>query len=88
LAKPRLQRAHDVMQGGVGRGEVPAMSRSLSAGKCMSTRLATAERDAIFRISPMTKPVTAVAAMMLANECKPYGMPIRFRRTDTRDPRA
>src|SRR4051794_16456548 len=78
LSKSRLERMRDVMNGYVERGEVPGLvtlvSRrgetcvdtlgSLAAGSSQPMR-----RDSLFRISSMTKPVTAVAAMILVEEC-------------------
>jgi CubicO group peptidase (beta-lactamase class C family) len=79
LSKRRLERMHSIMAGYVADGSVPglvtAVSRrgeahvdvigSKSVGKSDPMR-----RDTIFRITSMTKPVTAVAAMILVEECR------------------
>ena len=78
LSAARLKRLHDVMTGYVERGEVPGLVTlvarrgeghvdaigTVAGGSDEPTR-----RDTIFRISSMTKPVTAVAAMILLEEC-------------------
>jgi CubicO group peptidase (beta-lactamase class C family) len=79
LSEARLGRMHEVMAGYVERGEVPGLvtlvcrrdevhvdaigTMSLGAGEPM-------RRDTIFRIASMTKPITAVAAMILIEECR------------------
>jgi CubicO group peptidase (beta-lactamase class C family) len=77
LSKARLRRMHDVMAGHVDdsmpglvslvsrRGEVhvDAIGKMAIDGPPMA-------RDTIFRITSMTKPVTAVAAMILVEQCK------------------
>jgi CubicO group peptidase (beta-lactamase class C family) len=79
FSRSALRRLHDIMAGYVERRDVPGvvlligkrgvvhadvMGRiSLEGSKAM-------RRDTIFRIASMTKPVTAVAAMMLVEECK------------------
>jgi CubicO group peptidase (beta-lactamase class C family) len=76
--KPRLGRIHDVMTRYVECGAVPGLVTlldrggevhvdvigSLAAGGSEPMR-----RDTIFRISSMTKPITAVAVMLLVEEC-------------------
>src|SRR5271156_832134 len=78
FSKARLDRMHDVMAGYVERGEVPGIVSLVaragevhvdSVGK-ISTGGDPVRRGTIFRISSMTKPVTAVAAMILVEECK------------------
>jgi CubicO group peptidase (beta-lactamase class C family) len=75
----RLARLQRVMSGYLERGELPGLvlllsrygalhtevlgSRSLASGEPM-------QRDTLFRIASMTKPVTAVAAMILVEECR------------------
>jgi CubicO group peptidase (beta-lactamase class C family) len=70
---------HDVMAGYVERGEVPGLvtlisrrgevhvdaigAQSLGGGAPM-------QRDTLFRISSMTKPITAVATLILVEECR------------------
>jgi CubicO group peptidase (beta-lactamase class C family) len=60
---------HDVMAGYVERGEMPGLVTLVS--RCGETHVDAIgmRRDTIFRISSMTKPVTA-AAMILVEECK------------------
>jgi CubicO group peptidase (beta-lactamase class C family) len=79
FSKPRLDRMRTVMQGYLDRGEIPGIvtlvSRrgdshaeafgSLTLGGTLAMR-----PDTIFRISSVTKPITAVAAMILVEECK------------------
>ena len=75
----RLGRMHDVMSGHVERGEVSGLVALVSRrGEVHVDAIGTKavgggdpiRRDTIFRISSMTKPVTAVAAMILVEECK------------------
>ncbi len=79
LSKARLGRMREVMAGYVERGHVPGVvtlisrrdevhvdaigTKSVGGGGPM-------RRDTIFRIASMTKPVSAVAAMILVEECK------------------
>src|SRR5271169_3249447 len=79
LSKARLSRLHDAMAGYVERGEVPGLVALISRrGETHVETLGTkalggtdpVQRDAIFRIASMTKPVTAAAAMILVEECK------------------
>ena len=79
LSKARLERMHDVMAGYVERGEVPGLVTLVSRrGEVHVDAIGTTAvdgatpmaRDTIFRISSMTKPVTAVATMILVEECK------------------
>lgn len=69
LSKARLGRMHDVMAGYVER-EVPGLITLVS--RCGGTHVDAigTKRDTIFRISSMTKPITAAAAMILVEECK------------------
>jgi CubicO group peptidase (beta-lactamase class C family) len=78
LSKARLDRMHDVMAGHVEDGGVPGVVVLVSrrgeihvdvSGK-MAIGGAPMQRDTIFRIASMTKPVTSVAAMILVEECK------------------
>ena len=78
LSKSRLERMHDVMAGHVAGGDIPGMVTLVSRrgeihvdaiGK-MAIGGAPMQRDTIFRLASMTKPVTAVAAMILVEECK------------------
>jgi CubicO group peptidase (beta-lactamase class C family) len=70
---------HTVMAGYVQRGDVPGMVTLVSRrGEVHVDAIGTKaiggtdpiERDTIFRIASMTKPITAVAAMILVEECK------------------
>jgi CubicO group peptidase (beta-lactamase class C family) len=78
LSKPRLGRLHEVMAGHVEAGEMPGLVTLISrrgeihvdAIGRLAIDGAPMQRDCIFRISSMTKPVTAVAAMILVEECK------------------
>ena len=78
LSKSRLARMHDIMAGHVEAGDMPGLVTLVSRrgevhvdpiGK-MALGGAPMRRDSIFRIASMTKPVTAVAAMILVEECK------------------
>src|SRR5947208_15487881 len=79
LSKARLSRMHDVMAGYVERGEVPGLVTLVSRrGEVHVDVIGTQaigasppmRRDTIFRISSMTKPIIAVATMILVEECK------------------
>jgi CubicO group peptidase (beta-lactamase class C family) len=78
LSTARLGRMHDVMAGYVERGDVPGLVTLVSRrGETHVDALGTTavgghdpmRRDTIFRIASMTKPITAVAAMILVEEC-------------------
>src|SRR5438128_6632374 len=79
LSRVRLGRMHDVMAGYVERGEVPGLVTLVSRrGEVHVDVIGTQaigdsppmRRDTIFRISSMTKPITAAATMILVEECK------------------
>jgi CubicO group peptidase (beta-lactamase class C family) len=79
LSKARLGRMHDVMAGYVVRGEVPGIVTLVSRrGEVHVDAIGMKgfggsdpiRRDTIFRISSMTKPITAAATMILVEECK------------------
>jgi CubicO group peptidase (beta-lactamase class C family) len=79
LSKARLGRMHDVMVGYVERGDVPGLVTRVSRrGEVHVDVIGTQaigdsppmRRDTIFRISSMTKPITAAATMILVEECK------------------
>jgi CubicO group peptidase (beta-lactamase class C family) len=79
LSKERLARMRETMTGYVSRGEVPGMVTAISRRsethvEAMGVKTIGASdpvrADTIFRIASMTKPVTAVAAMILVEECK------------------
>ena len=81
LSAKALRHMHDVMSGYVERGEVPGLVTLLSrhdetnvdalgtrsVGGAGSQRV---RRDTIFRIASMSKPITAVATMILVEESK------------------
>lgn len=77
LSGPRLARLREVLAGHVARGAVPgAIALVDRGGETHVDVLGAAalggdplRRDSIFRISSMTKPVTAVAALLLVEEC-------------------
>ncbi len=79
FSRPRLARVHEVMGGYVERGEVPGLvalvSRhdELHVAAIGTQALGGSEpirRDTLFRIASLTKPVTAVATMILVEECR------------------
>jgi CubicO group peptidase (beta-lactamase class C family) len=79
LSETRLARMHDVMAGYVERGKVPGLVTLLSRGGEVHVDAIGVKavgggdpmrRDTIFRIASMTKPITAVAAMILVEECE------------------
>jgi CubicO group peptidase (beta-lactamase class C family) len=79
LSKARLSRMRDVIAGYVERGEVPGIVTLVSRrGEVHVNAIGMKavgdsdpmRRDTIFRISSMTKPITAVATMILVEECK------------------
>ena len=78
LSKARLGRLHDVMARYVELGRVPGLVMAIgrrddvhvdAIGKT-AIGGAAIQRDTIFRIASMTKPVTAVATLILLEECK------------------
>lgn len=79
LSKPRLERMHRVLSGHVERGELPGLVALVgrhddvhveTLGTMSAGDAAPMRRDAIFRIASLTKPITAVAAMILMEECR------------------
>lgn len=78
LSRARLERMRTVMAGHVERGRVPGIVTLLSrrgevhvdAIGVQTRGGAPTQRDTIFRISSMSKPVTAVAALILVEECR------------------
>ncbi|GHO85044.1 serine hydrolase [Dictyobacter formicarum] len=79
LSKTRLARMHDFMSGYVERGEVSGLITLVSRrgevhvdaiGTMAFGASAPMRRDTIFRVSSMTKPITAAATMILVEECK------------------
>jgi CubicO group peptidase (beta-lactamase class C family) len=79
LSRTRLARMHDVMSDHVARGQVPGLVALISRRgethvdaigmKAIGGR-EPMQRDTIFRIASMSKPVTAAAAMILVEEAK------------------
>ncbi len=79
LSKSRLERMHQVLSGYVERKEMPGLVALVShhddvhletLGTMSVGHPAPMKRDTIFRIASLAKPVTAVAAMILVEECK------------------
>jgi CubicO group peptidase (beta-lactamase class C family) len=79
LAKPRLDRLHQVLSGYVERNEMPGLVALVghhddvhveTLGTMSVGHPAPMKRDTIFRIASITKPIAAVAAMILVEECK------------------
>jgi CubicO group peptidase (beta-lactamase class C family) len=79
FSKARLARMHQAMAAHVERGTVAGVITLLSRrgetlvdaiGVQDLTRQDPMRRDSIFRIASMTKPITAVAAMILVEECR------------------
>jgi len=78
LSKMRLGRMHDVMARYVEDGAMPGLVTLISRHGEVHVDVigrnafggGLMQRESIFRITSMTKPVTAVAAMILVEECK------------------
>lgn len=79
LAKAGLERLHEVMAAHVNRGSVPGLVWLFSrrgevhfgeAGAVGAEEDYPVAPDTIFRISSMTKPITAVGALILVEECR------------------
>ena len=78
LSKPRLERMHQVLSGHIERKQMPGMVALVShhdvhietLGTLAFDNPAPMKRDTIFRIASITKLITAVAAMILVEECK------------------
>ena len=70
FSKAGLERVRDLLAGYVRRGEVPGVIALLSrGGETHVEKAGDAWQDSIFRISSMSKPVTAVAALLLVEDC-------------------
>ena len=78
FSESRLERMHGVMAGHVETGELPGLVTLLHRkGETIVDAIGTMDvggdrsmgRDTIFRIDSLTKPITAVAAMCLVEEC-------------------
>jgi CubicO group peptidase (beta-lactamase class C family) len=79
LSKPRLDRMHQILSGYIDRKELPGLVALVShhddvhietLGTLAFNQSAPMQTDTIFRIASLTKPVTAVAAMILIEECR------------------
>src|SRR5258708_24114718 len=78
LSKTRLTQMHDIMARHVENGSMPGLVAlvgrhgevQVDAIGNLAIGGAPMQRDTIFRIASMTKPVAAPAAMMLVEECK------------------
>jgi CubicO group peptidase (beta-lactamase class C family) len=79
LSKSRLGRMHQVLSGHIERKEMPGLVALVShhddihvetLGTMSFDDPVPMKRATIFRIASITKPVTAVAAMILVEECK------------------
>lgn len=79
LSKERLARVREVLNGHVERGAAPgAVALVGRRGEVHTAVVGTKavdrddpmRRDTLFRVSSMTKPVTAAAAMILVEECR------------------
>jgi CubicO group peptidase (beta-lactamase class C family) len=79
LSKSRLERMHRILSGHVERNDVPGLVALVgrhddvyveTLGTLAFGDPAPMNRDTIFRIASLTKIVTAVAAMILVEECK------------------
>jgi CubicO group peptidase (beta-lactamase class C family) len=68
LSPARLQRMHEVLAGYVGRGELPGFITLVDRHGETVVDAVGQERDAIFPIASMTKPIAAVGAMILVEE--------------------
>jgi CubicO group peptidase (beta-lactamase class C family) len=79
LSRSRLERMHQVLSGYVERKEMPGLVALVNhhddvhvetLGTMSFGHPAPMQRDAVFRIASLAKPITAVAAMVLVEECK------------------
>ncbi|HKD31087.1 MAG TPA: serine hydrolase domain-containing protein [Xanthobacteraceae bacterium] len=78
FSKARLARMHDVMAAHVASGRMPGLVTLVSRHRethvdaigTMAFGGAPMQRDTIFRIASMTKPLTAAAAVILVEESK------------------
>jgi CubicO group peptidase (beta-lactamase class C family) len=79
LSKTRLTRLHDALSAHVSPSGVPGIvalvsrrdeTHVVTLGRQSLESDAPMQRDTIFRIASMTKPVTAAAAMILVEQCK------------------
>src|SRR6266566_7045354 len=79
LSKSRLERIHHALSGYVERQNVPGLVALVSHNDDVHVEVlgtlsfgdpAPMKRDTIFRIASITKLITAVAAMILVEECR------------------
>ena len=79
FSKPRLDHMHQVLSGYIDRKEMPGLVALVShhddvhvetLGTLSFNQSAPMRTDTIFRIASLAKPVTAVAAMILVEECR------------------
>ncbi len=79
LTKARLERLHQVMAGYIERKALPGMVALVSHNDDVQVEVlgtmgfgssAPMQRDTIFRIASITKPIAAVATMILIEDCK------------------
>ncbi|MDB4906135.1 MAG: beta-lactamase [Gemmatimonadetes bacterium] len=79
LSKSRLERLHHVLAAHVERRDLPGLVALVSCrddvhvetlGTLALDNPAPMQRDSIFRIASLSKPITAVAAMMLIEDCR------------------
>ncbi len=79
LSKARLERLNSVLTAHVERKDLPGFVALVArhedvhtavVGAMTTERTAPMTRDAIFRIASITKPIVAVAAMILVEECR------------------
>ncbi|HEY0541219.1 MAG TPA: serine hydrolase domain-containing protein [Actinoallomurus sp.] len=79
LSPAGLDRMREVMAGAVERGDVPGLvalvhrrgeTHVVAFGAAAAGGDTPMRRDTIFRLASLTKPITAVAAMILVEECR------------------
>jgi CubicO group peptidase (beta-lactamase class C family) len=79
FSQSRLDRMHNVMNGYVERGDIPGIVTLVArhdevhvdaVGTFAHGGNEPMQRDTIFRIASMTKPIAAVAALILIEECR------------------
>jgi hypothetical protein len=78
LSPERLRRLHDVLAGFIERNDVPGLVALVARRDAVHVEVMGSlgedrepmRRDAIFRIASMTRPVVAVAALILVEECR------------------
>lgn len=70
LSSARLERMHQVLAGYVERGDVPGLVALVSRRGEVHVDAIGVPREAIFRVVSITKPITAVATLILMEECR------------------